>query len=419
MKSTSLRTIFFIWLAWALILIGYQVYVQARFEPQRPDYALSWTPQETYASYKNEWPYLREPFMNDHVAYDSEYYISIALGGYNDPDMRAMSPDFNWSDYQIKLQKEEPSWVNMNYAFMPFYPFVMRLLVYPLLVLKLTLTATATLAGVLASLFGTLGAMVALYDLARDDLGEVGGRRAAFYVLILPASMFLAQVYSEGVFLGLTFGAIALARRQKWLFAAILAMCATWTRAAGGLLLIPLVWYYWKSGSLQRLFQGFSWREIGKALLVISPVIAYLIWNAIYGTPFHLVETKFYGRGLLKVAQSAGAWSMAFIGMLDGKLPTRAYYLVEFGAIFLGYLTSFWIWKRDKALALYSLAIITFSLTSGAAQGMHRYVMAAPALFLIPAQWGEKEAFDRMWVLMNVLLMGVFAAMFSFDFWAG
>jgi hypothetical protein len=32
---------------------------------------------------------------------------------------------------------------------------------------------------------------------------------------------------------------------------------------------------------------------------------------------------------------------------------------------------------------------------------------------------GRREAFDRSWTLGNVVLMGIYAAMFSFDFWAG
>jgi hypothetical protein len=45
--------------------------------------------------------------------------------------------------------------------------------------------------------------------------------------------------------------------------------------------------------------------------------------------------------------------------------------------------------------------------------------MAAPVIFLVSARWGKHEAFDRAWTLAGVLLMGVFAIMFSYDFWAG
>jgi hypothetical protein len=29
--------------------------------------------------------YLNEPFLNEHVSWDSEYYLAIATGGYEDP----------------------------------------------------------------------------------------------------------------------------------------------------------------------------------------------------------------------------------------------------------------------------------------------------------------------------------------------
>ncbi len=420
--SPSSRTIVVIWFIWALIMIGYQIYVRARFQPEHPDYAVSfWTPSETLANSQDDKPYLLEPFLNDHVSWDSEYYLSIALGGYADPQMRAIPPRFNWNYPQVALKGEAPNeWISINHAFFPFYSLMMRGVYYPLQVFDLNPIATATLAGVIVSMLGTLLAMLALHDLARDDLGEPGGVRAAFYLIIFPAGMFLAQVYTEGLFLGLSFATLALARRQKWLWAALLAMGAVWTRAAGGLLLIPMFWYWWKSGGWQRLREHFTWREVGMVLLLFSPVLAYVIWNAALGWEFHLVESNFFSRGLLLFDQSYQAWRTAWEAMLASRYSAeRAYYLIEFAAIAFGVITCLLMWKRDKALMVYSLATIVFALTSGAAQGMHRYVMAAPAVFLVPAMWGRREAFDRSWTLGNVLLMGIYAAMFSFDFWAG
>jgi hypothetical protein len=420
--APSRRTVIVIWFVWALIMIGYQIYVRARFQPNRPDYAISfWTPSETQADSQNEWPYLLEPLLNDHVSWDSEYYLSIALGGYADPQMRSIPPDFNWRMPRIALKGDAPDeWVSMNHAFLPFDPLVTRVLYYPLQIFGLNPIATGTLAGVIVPLLGTLLAMLALHDLARDSLGESDGVRAAFYLIIFPAGMFLAQVYTEGLFLGLSFATLALARRQKWIWAALLAMGAVWTRAAGGLLLIPLLWYWWQSGGLHRLRDHFSSREVGTLLVLFSPALAYVIWNVLLGQQFHIVESNFFSRGLLLIDQSLEAWRTAWEAMIDGRYSAeRAYYLIEFAAIAFGVITCQWMWKRDKALMLYGLATIVFALTSGAAQGMHRYVMAAPAVFLVPAAWGKREAFDRSWTLGNVLLMGIYAAMFSFDFWAG
>lgn len=62
------RVIVLIWLGWALVLGGYQAYVRARFVPQRPDNALTWTPNETQADSQRDKPYLLEPLLNDHVS---------------------------------------------------------------------------------------------------------------------------------------------------------------------------------------------------------------------------------------------------------------------------------------------------------------------------------------------------------------
>ena len=80
----------------------------------------------------------------------------------------------------------------------------------PLRVLGLSQIATATLAGVIVSVLGTLLGMIALYDLVRDQLEDAGGIRAAFYLIAFPAGFFLAQVYTEGLFVGLAFGCLAL-----------------------------------------------------------------------------------------------------------------------------------------------------------------------------------------------------------------
>jgi hypothetical protein len=414
-KQSRWGTVFLIWLGWAVIMIGYQVYVTYRFILQPPDNSLSWTGGYTQPNT----PTLTEPFMNEHVAWDSEYYLSIAVGGYHDPQMRAIPDYYTWNDPQVALQSEQPEWLSMNYAFFPFYPFLIRLLAYPLAVFGMNAIATATLSGVLVSMLGTLVAMFALYDLARDQEGEAGGVRAAFYLLILPASMFLAQIYTEGAFVGLSFGALALARRRKWVWAALLAGCATWTRAAGGLLALPMGLIWLQDSGIKNIFGRGWWRELLKLFLAASPVWAYLAFNYFFGAQFHSIETNYFGRGLFLFQQSWAAWKDAYFRMVSGNSQALAYFSVEFGSILLAVIASLWMMKREPILSIYSLLTVFFSLTSGAAQGMHRYILAAPVIFLLTARLGKREAFDRVWTLGNILLMGVFAILFSFNFWAG
>jgi hypothetical protein len=83
--SAEVARILVLWAAWLAIICAFQILVQARVAPQRPDYALGWTQYATvdpvYECQQNPDQYrprLSDPNMNEHVAYDSEYYISIA-----------------------------------------------------------------------------------------------------------------------------------------------------------------------------------------------------------------------------------------------------------------------------------------------------------------------------------------------------
>ena len=79
---------------------------------------------------------------------------------------------------------------------------------------------------VIVSALGTLAAMLALYDLTHEALGEDGGMRAVFYLLIFPTSFFFVQVYTEGLFVGLALACLALLKRKHLVYAALLGAAA-------------------------------------------------------------------------------------------------------------------------------------------------------------------------------------------------
>jgi hypothetical protein len=257
--------------------------------------------------------------------------------------------------------------------------------------------------------------MLAIADLARrdaDDEPEAAGDplRAAFYLAVWPAAMFMAQVYSEGLFLGLSFGALALLRRGAWGWAASLAVAAVLTRVTGVLLVIPfgLAWLF---GGVRRT----PWR----ALMAGAPLLAYLGWRAVFGADFDFVETRYFGRWPFALGPSWDAWGDAFDALLHGDPPTRAYRLVEFVGAAAGLISTIALFPRDKALSLYGLAIFVVAATSGDALGMHRYVLSLPSLFLVPALLGRSPVFDRLWTLACCLGLAALALAFSFGFWAG
>jgi hypothetical protein len=416
-----LRWLVLLWLGWAVLILGYQAVAAGRFEPQRPDRSTPWTAAETRADSHKGQPEILDPFLNAQVAWDSEFYISIALHGYDDPQMRSLAPGSDLGAETLGPHGAHPGWISVNNAFFPAYPLAMRALAWPLRPLGLTPVATVTLAGVLISLIGTLAAMIAIADLAASAAGAEPGEaiRAAAYLLLWPASFFLAQVYTEGMFLGLSFAALALARRKRWLWAGALAALATFTRSTGAILVLPLGWMWLAGGGLARLrARPWSVELVGLAA-VGAPAAAYLVWRSIFGARFDFIESHFFGRGLFWLSLSGSSWRDAIDLVTSGEPQAQAYYLVEVWGVAAGLAASLLLIRRDPPLAIYGLAILAIALTSGAAQGMHRYVLSLPALFLVSARLGQQPVFDRLWTFGNTLALAVFALAFSWDFWAG
>src|SRR5512143_3706468 len=93
MNKSVVRNLVLVWLAWVLIVIGFQALATARFQPQRPDQAQKWTVYFTGPGYQQGHIYLLDPFMNDQVAWDSEYYLGTAIGGYDNPNIPHLASD--------------------------------------------------------------------------------------------------------------------------------------------------------------------------------------------------------------------------------------------------------------------------------------------------------------------------------------
>jgi len=416
MKST--RVVIFMWLAWVLILLGFQAWVTARLELKFPDRARDWTTRWTGPGYQQGHVYLLEPFMNNQVAWDSEYYLAIAVGGYDNPLSPHLSP-------QAQARSGFDHSLSLSYAFFPFYPLLIRIFAFPLQILGLNPIATAALAGVLVSALGTLVGMLALYDLTRGLLGEDGALRAVFYLIIFPTSFFLLQVYSEGLFVGLAFACLAMLKRKQWLAAALLAAAATLTRAVGVVLVIPMLitWFRtesWREVDARQLFHDRAQRRLlYHAFLALTPLVVFAIWKFSYlGQAFDAVQVNNYHRGFLSFGKSYLSWSGAFRTMLTGGEPqSSAYYFTEFLGLAIAISTCIICLRLDLELAMFSLAVVLISWGSGEIQSFHRYILGAPAIFLVLSWWGRNPVFDRAWTLLSLLLMGTLAMLFAFNMW--
>lgn len=427
----TIRNIVLIWLAWAFIVIAFQALATARIEPKYPDKALEWTTDATGPGYQEGHPFLTEPFMNDQVAWDSEYYLAIATGGYDDaraPHLTPVGIQTAVVDHQVSQSGSTFSQdIALAYAFFPFYPMMIRLFSYPLMIFGLNEIATATLAGIIVSALGTLLGMLALYDLTRESLGEDGALRAAFYLIVFPTGFFLIQVYTEGLFVGLAFACLAMIKRKQWIAAALLGVAATMTRAVGITLIIPMLVTWFRMGEWvdldlewkQIIHEGIPLRPLGRALLAVAPIIAFAIWKFSYwGLAFDFIEGNYFGRGFLQLGYAYYAWADAFKTMLKGTNPQHTvYYITEFLGLVIGIVACVVTRKKYPEIAWFSMAVLLISWGSGAPQGIHRYILGAPAVFIALSEWGKHPAFDRAWTTLSILLMGLLAMLFAFNMW--
>jgi hypothetical protein len=437
MTKLTFRNIVLIWLAWATIVIGFQALATARFAPVFPDRSQPWTTTYTdLKTYQQGRPFLVDPFMNNQVSWDSEYYLGIAIGGYDDPRIPHLTP-FGTTTFDYHMLVANTQYygesVSLAYAFFPFYPWMIALFAVPLGVFGLDPIAIATLAGVIVSALGTLLAMLALYDLTHDTLEHDGAMRAVFYLLIFPTGFFLIQVYTEGLFIGLAFSCLAMLRRGGWYWipAGLLGAAATLTRAVGVALIIPMAITWFRTGDWLDI--DMEWRQLyhwfrapnrktlisfGKMILAFAPLIAYLVWKfSRLGFFFDYVETRYFGRGLLDFGTAFFNWATAYKGMFAHIPEQTAYFLTEFLGLGIGIVTCIACIRRKPEIAWFSLAVLIISWGSGPAQGIQRYILAAPAVFYMLAYWGKNPVFDRAWIILSTMLMALLAMLFAFNFW--
>jgi hypothetical protein len=427
MHHSSVSRILFIWLAWVIVLFTYQAIVPARYTIQPPDWVLFWTPAATKNT-QAQTPYLQEPFLNGHVAWDSEFYLSIALQGYDDPTIRVISA-------QPNAQPPFDRAISINYAFFPIYPHLIRTVAIPITKLGLSAIAAATLGGVLISIVGALVGMLALYDLARTELGDAGGFRAVFYLITFPTSFFLAQVYTEGLFIGLAWSCFALLQRKKLIWASVLAAIAALTRSVGVILFIPLALTWWqeirsqnirwqdlqhKRTAINLLTSTMGQQVIASGAIISAPVITHLLWRfSFFGGAFQLVEKYFFNCEFLSLNRAWISWQLVFGKLFGVNSQAQVYYAIEFGVILLGIIACVLTLRRYPGLALFGFAVIFISMTCGLTWSISRYLLTVPSIFIVLSRWGENEMFDRIWTLVSVLLLGFLTALFTFNFWVG
>ncbi|MCB0076648.1 MAG: hypothetical protein KDD73_04425 [Anaerolineales bacterium] len=253
-------------------------------------------------------------------AWDSSYYIEIARDGYG--------ADGNAS----------------TLAFFPLYPLLMRWVA-----LGSTDPAVLPAVGVLISNAALALTSLYFYRLVAIDHGEAVAARALWLMLCFPTGFYLSVVYTEGLFLMLAVGAFWAARQRRWWLAAMLAAASAATRSVGLLLIVPLLWEWFRQ-PVRRAQEG-AW-----LLLIPAGLGAYMLFQAIaFGDPLRFTAAQaLWGRSTSLAALAdrvRGIVTRLQLVQQGGTLENAGQWLIEFAFVFAA--LSFMVVMGRKVRASY------------------------------------------------------------------
>lgn len=333
--------------------------------------------------------------------FDTNWYISIATHGYDNP---------------------------RQIAFFPLYPALIKLA-------SILLGGNSLLAAWLVANLGTLTALIAIGALAAWELRDEGAAKwAMFALLIYPFSFFLAAAYTEGIFLTFTALCLLFARQGRWEWAAVTALLAGAARPTGVALIAPLAWEWMRQHGLLRweYWHGLLrpgrgqvahdwlkalWRALGAGwvgVLAVAAIPVFIVGLAVFaglrfGHPMLIVNVRRDYWGLV----SAPVWRTIpreIIHMFRAPFGSDPQIIMAMDIAALTAAAGGVIALARRiptAYTLYMVSLLYLCVAQPAAvalqvlQGPGRYLLASTPLFI--ALGGVMERRPRLRVLLITL----------------
>ena len=235
--------------------------------------------------------------VNLPLRWDAGWYMSVARVGYM------------WTPRDVGRQQ--------NIAFFPAFPMAMRVVGR-----VVGGSGVAYLyGGLVVSLVAFLWALMLLFQLARDELGDAQAAAAAVTLLAAyPFSVFHGAVYTESLFLLSVLGAVIAFGRGRWGHAAIWGTLAGLTRANGCFLTVTLATLALTARVGRRTSRPAAGVSVRELAAIIAPVAgAAIYWAFIWqftGNPFQWSEQhEAWGRTFDGFAPLAAAGDFAAHGV--------------------------------------------------------------------------------------------------------
>lgn len=333
----------------------------------------------------------REPGWQNAITtwerWDGLWYLRIADDGYRDGDGSA--------------------------AFFPGYPLLVR-------AMSFALGGHPLAAGLVVSHLAFLAALLLVYGLTRDELGERAARRTVLLIAVFPTAVFFFAPYPEGMFLALAAGALWAARRGAWPVAGLAALGAAGTRQIG-LALVPALAFealrQWRARGGAHGVRALAW-----SVLPVAGTAAYLLfWEAASGdwlAPVHqqgnwLRDFSYPWEALVDGVREG----LGYIGTYPG-----GYHLMDLIVVAPVLAAGVWVALRTAApFAVYTAASIAvpLSFVFGGRPFMSfpRFVLPMFPIFWAIGAFADRFRAHEAVVAISAALLGVTTVLFVAWYW--
>jgi hypothetical protein len=248
--------------------------------------------------------------VNLPLRFDAGWYLSVARVGYL------------WAPGDRERGRQQ------NIVFFPALPMGMRVLGY----LFGRSGVGFLYAGVVISHVAFLAALVLLFELARDDLGDASAAGAAVVLLCTyPFSLFHGAVYTESLYLLGVVGAVLACRRERWTQAMAWGALVGLTRPNGFVLSATLGVLLFETMLRKRSATGrMGMPSLPAAIAIVAPIAgAAIYWLFIWhltGNPFQWSEQQVaWGRSFSGFSPLRGAAEFAAENGLESYVEGLPY----------------------------------------------------------------------------------------------
>jgi hypothetical protein len=330
--------------------------------------------------------------------WDTGHYLSIALKGYN--------PD------------------NESAAFFPLYPLLIRSL-EPLL------PGGALSAALIISHAACLTALIVLFRLVEDILGEANARRTVTYLMAYPFAFFLVTAYNESVFLLFCVAGFYCMRQGYWVSAGLWGSLASVTRQAGILLALAFAVEYMR----QRGWHPKRIRADALAVLLVplgTAAYAWYCWRA-FDDPLKFVHIQeLWGRiptvpwegtqraiGHIRTETADGAIfkPLVVLNVLDLALVGLALILLILAVVGPWRLGPESLYLTITAFASLVMALIVPLGLDVPLHSVPRFVLEMVPAFMVLARMGANQHAERLYLMPAIAMQALLMLGFFYDFW--